>query len=81
MAVVGVSADPVKSHQKFKRKHALPFPLVADTDHAVCEAYGVWQEKTMFGRKYMGIVRTTLCDGIATTEMSPPRLLPTYRYS
>ena len=59
MVVVGVSPDPVKSHQKFKRKHKLPFPLVADTDHAVCEAYGVWAEKSMFGRKFMGVERTT----------------------
>jgi peroxiredoxin Q/BCP len=49
----------VKSHQKFKTKHALPFTLVADTDHAIAEAYGVWGEKTMWGRKYFGVLRTT----------------------
>ena len=49
----------MKSHQKFKAKHKLPFTLVADVDHAVADAYGVWTEKQMFGRKYMGIVRTT----------------------
>lgn len=57
--VVGVSPDPVKSHDKFKAKHELPFPLIADEDHAIAEAYGVWQEKSMYGKKYMGIVRTT----------------------
>jgi thioredoxin-dependent peroxiredoxin len=49
----------VKSHQKFKKKHDLPFTLVADTDHSIAERYGVWGEKTMFGRKYMGVLRTT----------------------
>ena len=57
--VLGVSPDSVKSHVKFKRKYALPFTLLADTEHAVAEAYGVWQEKSMFGHKYMGVVRTT----------------------
>ena len=49
----------VASHQKFKRKYRLPYALLADTDHAVAEAYGVWQEKSMWGRKYWGVVRTT----------------------
>ncbi len=57
--MIGVSPDSVKSHCNFKQKHSLPYPLVADTDHSVAEAYGVWQEKSMFGRKYFGIVRTT----------------------
>jgi thioredoxin-dependent peroxiredoxin len=57
--VIGVSPDSVRSHARFKAKHGLPFTLVADTDHAVCEAYGVWREKTLFGRTYMGVVRTT----------------------
>ncbi|WEG12265.1 thioredoxin-dependent thiol peroxidase [Pullulanibacillus sp. KACC 23026] len=57
--VLGVSADPVSDHEKFTEKHALPFPLLADVDHKLCEAYGVWQEKTNFGKKYMGIVRAT----------------------
>ena len=57
--VVGVSPDGVLSHTKFKKKYALPFPLVADTEHEVAERYGVWREKTMFGNRYMGIVRTT----------------------
>ena len=55
----GVSPDGVKSHQKFRDKYNLPFPLLADEDHAVAEAYGVWGEKSMYGRKYMGILRTT----------------------
>jgi peroxiredoxin Q/BCP len=49
----------MRSHQKFKEKNELPFTLIADTDHAVAEAYGVWGEKTMFGRKYRGVLRTT----------------------
>ena len=57
--LLGVSPDDVKSHGKFTAKHALPFPLLADTDHAVAEAYGAWAEKSMYGRKYMGIVRST----------------------
>lgn len=57
--ILGVSADDVRSHCRFKEKHGLPYTLIADTDHKVAEAYGVWQEKSMFGRKYMGIVRTT----------------------
>jgi peroxiredoxin Q/BCP len=57
--VLGVSPDGVASHDKFKKKYQLPFPLLADTDHAVAEAYGVWGEKSMYGRKYQGILRTT----------------------
>ena len=56
--VLGVSPDGVKSHQKFKTKYDLPFTLLVDEDHAVAEAYGVWQEKNNYGRKYMGIVRS-----------------------
>jgi peroxiredoxin Q/BCP len=59
VVVLGVSPDGVKSHQKFKAKFDLPFPLLADEDHAIAEAYGAWQEKSMYGRKYMGIVRST----------------------
>ena len=55
----GVSPDGVRSHEKFRTKLDLPFPLLADEDHAVAEAYGVWGEKSMYGRKYMGILRTT----------------------
>ncbi|WP_020600108.1 thioredoxin-dependent thiol peroxidase [Spirosoma panaciterrae] len=57
--VLGVSVDDHKSHQKFIKKYSLPFPLVADTDKQIVEAYGVWKEKSMYGRTHMGIVRTT----------------------
>lgn len=57
--VIGVSADSQASHQRFKGKNALNFPLIADTDKRVIEAFGVWAEKKMAGRTYMGIVRTT----------------------
>lgn len=57
--VVGVSPDTEKKHCRFKAKYDLPYTLIADTDHAVSLAYGVWQQKSMFGRKYMGVVRTT----------------------
>lgn len=56
--VLGISPDGIASHQKFKTKYILPFLLLADEDHAVAEAYGVWQEKTNYGKKYMGIVRS-----------------------
>lgn len=58
--VFGISADDEKRHAKFVAKESLTFPLLADTDHAVCEAYGVWQKKKFMGREYDGIVRTTL---------------------
>ena len=57
--IVGVSPDSVKSHQGFCAKHELNFTLLADTDHTLSEAMGVWQLKKMYGREYMGIVRTT----------------------
>jgi len=57
--VLGISPDDVKSHDKFTAKHELPFPLLADPDHQVAEAYGVWVLKKMYGREYMGIERTT----------------------
>ena len=57
--VLGVSRDPVASHDKFKAKHELGVTLLSDEDGAVCEAYGVWVEKSMYGRKYMGIERAT----------------------
>jgi peroxiredoxin Q/BCP len=58
-AVVGLSADSVASHKKFKEKHGLNFPLLSDPEHKALEAYGVWQEKSLYGRKFMGIVRST----------------------
>ena len=57
--IVGVSRDSVASHDLFKRKFELPFPLASDEDGKVCRAYGVWVEKSMYGRKYMGIERST----------------------
>ncbi len=57
--IVGVSPDSEKSHRNFCDKHSLGFTLLADTDHSVCEAFGVWAEKSMYGRKYMGVLRTT----------------------
>jgi peroxiredoxin Q/BCP len=57
--IIGVSPDSERSHQNFCAKHELNFTLLADTDHSICEAFGVWQEKSMYGRKYMGVVRTT----------------------
>lgn len=57
--VLGVSSDDEKSHRKFIEKQNLPFPLIADTDLKVHEAYGTWVEKSMYGRKYMGTARTT----------------------
>jgi peroxiredoxin Q/BCP len=56
--VLGISPDGTKSHQKFKTKHNLPFILLSDEDHAVADAYGVWGEKSMMGRKYMGVIRS-----------------------
>ncbi len=57
--VVGISTDDEKSHKKFEAKHQLPFPLIADTDKAISESYGVWVEKNMYGKTYMGTARTT----------------------
>ena len=57
--VLGVSPDPVEDHRRFKEKYGLNFPLLADTEHEVAEAYGVWRRKSMFGRRYMGIERST----------------------
>ncbi len=56
--VLGVSPDGLKAHQKFKSKYNLPFPLVIDAGHKIAESYGVWAEKSMYGRKYMGINRS-----------------------
>ena len=61
--VLGVSRDTVKKHEKFRDKHGLKVALLADEDGAVCEAYGVWVEKSMYGRTYMGIERTTFLIG------------------
>ncbi|MBO6189970.1 MAG: thioredoxin-dependent thiol peroxidase [Alloprevotella sp.] len=61
--VVGVSADSEASHQKFIAKHELPFTLIADTEKVLAEAFGTWGEKSMYGRKYMGMFRTTFIIG------------------
>ncbi|HYV14520.1 MAG TPA: thioredoxin-dependent thiol peroxidase [Conexibacter sp.] len=61
--VIGISPDPVKAVKKFADEHALDFTLLADADHAVCEAYGVWAEKSMYGRKYFGALRATFVIG------------------
>jgi peroxiredoxin Q/BCP len=58
-SVIGVSPDEVKSHKKFETKFTLPFPLVADPDHKIIDKYGVWGEKQLYGRKYIGLHRTT----------------------
>jgi peroxiredoxin Q/BCP len=57
--ILGISPDPVKSHVKFKAKYELPFTLLADTEKSALQAYDVWKEKSMYGRKYMGVERTT----------------------
>ena len=67
--IIGVSPDSERSHQNFCTKHELNFTLLADTDHSICEAFGVWAEKSMYGRKYMGVKRTTFLideEGIIT---------------
>jgi peroxiredoxin Q/BCP len=59
IVVLGVSVDDEQSHKKFISKHSLPFPLLADTDHKIVNDYGVWVEKNMYGKKYMGVNRRT----------------------
>jgi len=60
IVILGVSADSVKSHKNFSSKYELPFPLLSDENKEMIEAYGVWKEKSMYGKKYMGIERTTV---------------------
>jgi peroxiredoxin Q/BCP len=75
--VLGVSPDSVNSHIKFKQKYKLPFPLLADTDHRVAEAYGAWGEKSMYGRKYQGILRSTfIIDEAGKVARVFPRVKP-----
>lgn len=76
-AVLGVSVDSAKSHQKFIDKQNLPFSLIADTDKKLVEAFGVWGEKTLAGRKYMGTFRTTFIideEGIIEEVISPKEI-------
>jgi peroxiredoxin Q/BCP len=61
--IFGVSPDAAKSHAGFKAKHGLPFPLLVDEDKEICHAYGVWKEKSLYGRKFMGVVRSTFVIG------------------
>lgn len=75
--VVGVSVDSEKSHQKFIEKNSLPFPLIADTDKKLVEQFGVWGEKSMYGRKYMGTFRTTFIineEGIVERIIGPKEI-------
>jgi thioredoxin-dependent peroxiredoxin len=61
--VFGVSIDPITSHEKFIKKYSLPFPILSDPEHKIAEAYGVWVEKSMYGKTYMGTERTTFVIG------------------
>lgn len=61
--IIGISPDDVKKHQKFKTKYNLPFTLLSDTDHTVCELYGVWGRKKFMGKEYDGVLRTTFLIG------------------
>lgn len=63
VTVLGISKDSIASHRKFKEKYGLKFPLLSDADGKICEAYGTWIEKSMYGRKYMGIDRATFIIG------------------
>lgn len=75
--ILGVSVDDVKSHQAFARKHSLPFALLADPDKRLVQAYGVWGEKTLYGKKYMGTNRVTyLIDEEGTIAAVFPKVKP-----
>lgn len=77
LEVVGVSADSVKSHQGFAQKHSLPFTLLSDPEKAMIQAWGVWVEKSMYGRKYMGIARASFIVGPdLTVEAVWPEVSP-----
>lgn len=58
--VMGVSPDGLESHRKFKQKHGLPYRLLVDEDHRLADAFGIWKQKSLYGRKYMGLERTTV---------------------
>ena len=76
-AVIGASIDDAKSHQKFIAKHELPFHLIADTDKKLVEQFGVWGEKSMYGRKYFGTFRTTFIiseEGIVERIIGPKKI-------
>lgn len=77
IAVIGISGDTVESHVKFADKHHLPFPLLADPEKAVLKAYGAWGEKNLYGRKFLGIKRTTFLideNGIIVHVIKKPRV-------
>lgn len=77
VAVVGVSVDNAASHIKFIEKNSLPFPLIADTDRSLVEHFGLWAEKSMYGRKYMGTLRTTFIispEGIIEKVFTPKEI-------
>lgn len=77
VAVIGVSKDSVESHQRFQSKFTLPFPLIADENHALAEAFGVWMEKKMFGKSYMGMQRATfLIDAKGIVQKVWPKVKP-----
>jgi peroxiredoxin Q/BCP len=75
--VLGVSKDSAASHEKFAAKYSLPFPLIADVDHTLQEAFGVWREKKMAGRTYMGTIRTTFIideNGVVEDVIGPKQI-------
>jgi len=82
VAALGISPDEPAAQAKFEGKHGLGFPLLCDTDHAVAEAWGVWAEKSMYGRKYWGIVRSAFlvdekcCIAEALYKVSPKKTVP-----
>jgi len=77
VAVVGISPDKPEKQKKFDDKHALGFPLLSDEDHAVADAYGAWGERSMYGKKYMGIVRSAfLVDEKGRIEQAWPKVSP-----
>jgi peroxiredoxin Q/BCP len=74
--IIGISPNDVESHKKFKNKFQLPFTLVADPDHSIINAYGVWGEKNMYGNKFMGLIRTTFVideSGMLIKVLKKPR--------
>ena len=76
-AILGISPDAPEKQKKFDDKYSLGFPLLADTDHAVAEAYGVWGEKSMYGKKYLGIVRSAFLIGeTGKVEAAWPKVSP-----
>jgi len=75
--VLGVSIDPIKSHQKFLKKYSLPFALISDEDQSLVQAYGVWVEKSMYGKTYMGTERTSfVIDGKGRIKAVFPKVKP-----